>query len=121
MSVTINCGFVRGLILSGCYDNPSSCVYDQIVVDYEKLFKNYPNFWTIEKRRLKDRFKEYRDFIRKNPKVNTDIKTFVISTFNKDEWLKLPMEEKEKHSLQNCKVRIILFVLRFILLYSTRT
>ena len=115
MSVTINCGFVRALILSGCCDNHSSSVYDQILVDYRRLFQNFPNFWTLENdRRLKDRFKDYRTFIRSKPEVNKEVKATVKSSFSQDKWTNLSVEEKLKHSLQNCKVRMIFVVARFI-------
>ena len=104
MAKVINCGFARALVLFGVSTYPSYYLFDRIYNDYESLFEKFPNFWTHEKRELKQRFKKYQQFI-KSSKVDPALKLTVISSFSDQEWKKLSDETKSKHSLQDCKVR----------------
>ena len=104
MSITINCGFARGVILHGLKNYNSHGIFDQILKDYERLFANFESFWTIEKKHLKDRFKAYQQFI-KSKRVDTTLKDDIIFSFSEEVWGNLTTEEKGKHSLQDCSVR----------------
>ena len=109
MAKTINCGFARGLVLFGLSQYPSYNIYDRILKDYESRFENLCNFWTHEKGRLKEWFKDFSQFI-KSKKVDQSLKSEIILTFSEEAWSTLNREEKLKHSLQDCMVSLFYII-----------
>ena len=113
MAKVLNCGYARALVLYGVsYDlskYSSHEIFDRIFVDYESRFANLPQFWHHEKRHLKERFKLYSQFIQKKI-VDPALKLKIIQAFSDKEWSKLSLEEKQKHSLQDCTVRNSFFM-----------
>ena len=104
MPEVLNCGFARSLVLSGTAVYHSSNVFDNIYHDYDVRFAGMAAF-SSTKGYMIPRFKEYAKLIR-SKKVDSKIKNAVKETFSGEVWNKLSRDDKDKHTLKECKVNL---------------
>ena len=102
MATLINCGFAREVVLSGTTTYKSK-VFDRILQDFHDRFGDLPDYYTT-KSPLKVKFRAYATFIHKK-KVAVSVKQQICGAFSGEKWRELTREQKEAHTLKDCRVR----------------
>ena len=108
MAQSITCGYAIAVVLNGSRKYQPINVHDGIVQDLQTIFASYPKFHAYSSSTLREKIKAYLKFIAKHKKnVTVSVKKDVIEEFSSALWHELPEDEKNQHSLNNCKVSIV--------------
>ena len=105
MAQSITCGYAISTILNGSRKYKPANVHDGIVRDFNEIFDGIGSFQVYEKPVLREKVKQYLSFITKNRhKFDRSTKDDIITLFSDSRWKQLPENDKNKHSLKDCKV-----------------